>query len=105
MFPVITSAVSLHMTTHTTCTHARHDNYITLTHSLLCVLSSKSLERRPNSAGLSGPATRGRGTFEMLIYLASSGRAAFPQEHAAQSASLKRNFTHTTAGGLAMFIG
>jgi hypothetical protein len=41
----------------------------------------------------------------MLIYLALAGRAAFPQEHAAQPASLKRNFTHTIAGGLAVFIG
>ena len=53
---------------------------------------------------LSGAATRGHDTFEMLIYLALAGRAVFPQEYATQTPSFKRNITHTISGVLAMFV-
>lgn len=107
MFPIITSLISLHMIIHKM--HTRYYNYITLIHSSFCALSSKSFERRPNSGKVWAVCctwSRGQGTFEMLIHLASAGRAAFPQEHATRpTPSLKWNITHTIAGGVAKFIG
>jgi hypothetical protein len=76
------------------------------TYSFFALCAEFQLVRKPTEfcLSVSGPATRGHGTFEMLIYLVSAERAIFPQEHAAQTPSLKRNITHTIAGGLAMFI-
>ena len=79
------------------CSFIAHNNTHDITVTLhlfilrfVCWVPSRSKADRiqPKSER---PATRGHGTFDMLIYLASAGRATFPPEHPAQPPSLERN--------------